>query len=177
MTAPGPAGPPMSYPVAPDAHGVPAGPGVRPPFAAPPTEGRTIRLWLGLGVAALAVLLCCGGGSVAVVGFGIAATEAINEQAQVVVGDYFEALRDEEYDAAYALLCEQARARESPAAFERRVAGEPQVDSYQVGELTIGGVDLVVPVEVSYAGGAQRSLRAELAQDPQTAALRVCDIS
>ena len=57
MTAPGPAAPPPN-PLPPGTatpQGVPAppaGPGAAPPFAAPPTEGRGVRLWLGLGAGA-----------------------------------------------------------------------------------------------------------------------------
>nr|MDT0662423.1 hypothetical protein [Micromonospora sp. DSM 115978] len=186
MTVPGPAGPPAypgspspsadqppAYPVVPEP---PRGPGVRPPFPAPPTEGRTGRLWVGLGVAALGVLLCCGGGSAAVVGLAISGTEAISEQAQVVVGDYFEAVRDGEYGQAYSLLCDEVRGRESRAEFERRVAAEREISSYQVGE-AIFGVEVVVPVEVDYVDGGQDSLQAELVQDSQDATLKVCDVS
>ncbi|MDG4832673.1 hypothetical protein O7627_25675 [Solwaraspora sp. WMMD1047] len=164
---------PAAYPGPPEP---PRGPGVRPPFPAPPSEGRTARLWLGLGVAALAVLLCCGGGSVALVGFAISGSEAISEQAQVVVGDYFEAVREGQYGEAYSLLCDEAREQETRAEFERRISAEPEIDSYQVGEATFG-IELVVPVDVSYAGGGRDSLRAELAQDSQDASLKVCRVS
>ena len=181
MTAPGPAGPPASYP-GPDGpapqSGVPApppGPGAAPPFAAPPTEGRTMRMWIGLGVAALAVLLCCGGGTAAVIGLAVSGTEAINEQARAVVGDYLDAVIHDDFGKAYDLLCVDAQRRESPPEFERRVSAEPKIAAYQVGNVSVS--DLVVPVDITYAGGNQDNLRASLDQDTQTGGLKVCGIN
>lgn len=189
MTFPGPGGPPMPYPVTPGPEGAPAvypapygvpapppGPGVTPPFAAPPTEGRTMRMWIGLGVAGLAVLLCCGGGVAAVVGLTVAGTEAINEQARAVAGDYFEAVSNEEYDKAYDFLCDAAQRRESPREFEERVSEEPEIDSFLIGEVTVVS-DLIVPVGVTYAGGGRDDLQVRLAQDGRTGALEICGIT
>ncbi|WP_329111431.1 hypothetical protein OG792_26210 [Micromonospora sp. NBC_01699] len=156
--------------------GPPPGPGVTPPFAAPPTEGRTMRLWLGLGVAGLAVLLCCGGGVAAVVGLTVSGVEAINEQAQVVAGDYFEAVSNQEFDKAYDFLCDAAQRRESPREFEQRVAEEPEIDSFRIGEVTATN-DLIVPVGVTYTSGSRDNLRVRLTQDTRTGALEVCDIT
>ncbi|HEY0696242.1 MAG TPA: hypothetical protein VGD43_00350, partial [Micromonospora sp.] len=145
MTVPGPAGPPAPYPATPGSgvpdgaapHGVhppPVGPGVTPPFAAPPTEGRSLRMWVGLGIGALAVALCCGGGAVALVGLAVAGGQAVNEQSRAVVGDYFDALADEDYSRAYTLLCDADQQRETPGEFQRRVSAEPEVASYEIGE-------------------------------------------
>lgn len=184
MTSPGPAGSPP-YPVPPGpatgtapfaAAGVPApptGPGVAPPFPAPPTEGRTARVWIGLGVAGLAVALCCGGGATALVGLVVTGSEAVNEQAHVVVGDYLNAVKNHEYDKAYGLLCDAVQGRESPRQFAQRVAAGPQITSYHIGQLGLTG-DLTVPVEVTYEGGAQDTRRVALAQDTGTGRLEVC---
>jgi hypothetical protein len=184
MTIPGPAGPPMPYPVFPGAegpapHGVPApppGPGVTPPFAAPPTEGRTLRMWLGLGVAGLAVLLCCGGGVAAVVGLTVAGSQAVNEQARAVAGNYFDAITNKEYGQAYGLLCDDAQRRESAREFEQRVSAEPSIDSYRLGEVTLAS-EVIVPVGVTYSGGGQGDLQVTMAQDSRTGTLEVCGIS
>jgi hypothetical protein len=183
MTNPGPAGPPMPYPALPGPDGpapdgVPApprGPGVTPPFAAPPTEGRSFRLWLGLGVAGLAVLLFCGGGAAAVVGLVVADNQAVNEKARAVAGDYFGAVTNKEFGKAYDLLCNDAQKRESPREFERRISAEPEIDSYQVGEPALAS-PVTVPVGVTYSGGSQDDLRVTLAQDTRTGALEICGI-
>ncbi|MGI5214429.1 hypothetical protein [Plantactinospora sp. CA-290183] len=185
MTNPGPPGFPASYPgpvppgapvPPPGAGTVPPGPGAVPPFAAPPTEGRTVRMWLGLGVAALALLLCCGGGGAALVGLFVSGTEAVNEQAQAVVGDYFDALRREDFGEAYDQLCADAKRRESPREFEERVASEPEIASFQVGDVSVT-TELAVPVDVTYTGGGQDNLRAVLDQDGSTGAFKVCAVS
>lgn len=174
MTVPAPGAPPSAV-AAPEVPAPPAGPGVTPPFPAPPVEGRTFRMWLGLGVAALAVVICCGGGVIALAGLMVAGTEAVNEQARAVVGEYFEAVRDRQYGRAYQLLCDDARRRESPAEFEDRVAAELDITAYRVGDVALTD-EIAVPVEVTYAGGRRDSLRASLAQDPDTAEFKVCDV-
>ncbi|MFB9235949.1 hypothetical protein ACFFWC_10390 [Plantactinospora siamensis] len=155
--------------------GPPPGQGATPPFAAPPTEGRTTRLWLGLGAGALAAVLCCGGGGAALVGLVVSGTQALNEQARVVVSDYLQAVRDKEFDKAYGLLCEADQQRESPGEFSQRLAMEPDIASYQVGKAS-NPPQVVVPVTVTYATGDQRSERVELAQDSDTGRFEVCGI-
>jgi hypothetical protein len=153
----------------------PPGPGVTPPFAAPPTEGRTARLWLGLGAAALAVVLFCGGGTAALIGFSVASTQAVREQARTVVSDYLEAVRRDDYGKAYDLLCEQVRRQESRQAFEQRVGAEPKISSYRIGQ-PAGSNQVNVPVDVTYAGDRQRQLRFLLVAQA-AAGLRICGIS
>ncbi|MEV4545459.1 hypothetical protein [Micromonospora echinaurantiaca] len=191
MTAPGPAAP-SPYPQLPGHEGAqppavpgppaepgtptpPQGPGVAPPFAAPPTEGRRTRLWLGLGAGALAVLICCGGGGAAVVGLAVSGVQAIEEQGRTVSGDYYQALVERKFGAAYDQLCDDAQRRESRREFERRVAAEPQVAAYRVGE--VDTTDLTVPVDVTFSGGRQERQQVILGQDRQTGGLEVCGVN
>jgi len=191
MTAPGPAAPPppsvppgvppvpgSPTPAPPPEPGVPApppGPGVAPPFAAPPTEGRRARLWLGLGVGALAVLLCCGGGGAAVVGLAVSNAQAIQEQGRTVTNNYYRALVDRNWSKAYDQLCADARRRESRPEFEQRVATEPQITGYRVG--TVDAQTLTVPVDVTLAGGKREAQTVTLSPDQQTGAVEVCGVS
>lgn len=154
----------------------PQGPGAVPPFPAPPTEGRSSRLWLGLGLGALALLLCCGGGGAAVFGIGTVAARALNEQVDVVVGEYFDAVRQKRLDDAYAQLCEDAQQAESRAEFARRVGAEPAIMSYEVGDITLASVEPVVPVEVVRADGATETLQVDLRQDQSTGQFEVCGV-
>ncbi|ASW57905.1 hypothetical protein CIK06_21865 [Plantactinospora sp. KBS50] len=156
--------------------GPPPGPGATPPFAAPPTEGRSVRVWLGLGVGALAALVCCGGGGAALVGLVVSGTQALNEQARVVVNDYLQAVRDKEFDKAYGLLCDADQRRETPEEFSARLATEPDITTYHVGNAT-SPPDVTVPVTVTYATGDQRSEQVELAQDSSTGRFEVCGIA
>lgn len=192
MTAPGPAASspypsvpgqedsahPPAVPGPPAHPGVPtppAGPGVAPPFAAPPTEGRNTRLWLGLGAGALALLLCCGGGGAAVIGLAVTGVQAIDEQGRAVSTDYYQALVERKYGAAYDQLCDAAQRRESRREFERRVAAEPQVAAYRVGE--VDPSNLTVPVDVTFTGGRQERQQVVLGQDRQTGGLEVCGVN
>ncbi|WP_405103507.1 hypothetical protein [Micromonospora sp. NBC_01412] len=153
----------------------PAGPGVAPPFVAPPTEGRRARLWLGLGAGALAVLLCCGGGGAAVVGLAVSNVQAVREQGRAVTDDYYQGLVERKYGRSYDTLCDDAQRRESRAEFERRVAAEPQIDSYRVGE--VDPTTLTVPVSVTFSGGNRGDQEVTLAADGQTGAMEVCGVS
>ncbi|SCL42085.1 hypothetical protein GA0074692_6648 [Micromonospora pallida] len=153
----------------------PAGPGVAPPFAAPPTEGRSTRMWLGLGAGGLALLLCCGGGAAAVIGLAVAGTQALDEQGRAVTGDYYGALVDDRYTEAYDLLCRDLRERESRTEFERRVTAEPTIASYRVGDVNLN--DLTVPVDVTLDGGGQEAQLVILAQNSSTGRLEVCGVS
>ncbi|MFI6228954.1 hypothetical protein ACIBCR_16755 [Micromonospora echinospora] len=182
MTAPGPAAP-SPYPVlpgpdGPEGQGVPAppaGPGVAPPFAAPPTEGRSVRMWLGLGAGGLAVLLCCGGGAATLVGLAVSGTEALDEQGRAVTGDYYRALVDDRYAEAYDLLCRDLKQRESRPEFERRVTAEPAITSYRVGSLDLN--DLTVPVDVTLDGGGRETQQVTLVQSTTTGQFEVCGVS
>ncbi len=191
MTASGPAAP-SPYPSVPDQHGgaatpatpgppagpevpnPPAGPGVAPPFAAPPIEGRGTRLWLGLGAGALALALCCGGGGAAVIGLLVTGVRAIDEQGRAVSIDYYQSLVERKYGAAYDQLCEQAQRQESRREFERRVADEPQVVSFRVGEVNPN--TLTVPVDVTFTGGERDRQQVNLEQNQQTGELEVCGV-
>ncbi|MGS2617628.1 Rv0361 family membrane protein [Micromonospora sp. LZ34] len=164
--------------VPPAEHGAPVpppGPGVAPPFAAPPTEGRRTRLWLGLGAGALAVLICCGGGGAAVVGLAVSGVQAVEEQGRTVSTDYYQALVERKYGQAYDQLCDDAQRRESRREFERRVAAEPQVAAYRVGE--VDPSNLTVPVDVTFTGGRQERQQVVLGQDRQTGGLEVCGVN
>ncbi|RKN42824.1 hypothetical protein D7223_21895 [Micromonospora endolithica] len=153
----------------------PVGPGVAPPFAAPPTEGRNTRLWLGLGAGALAALICCGGGGAAVVGLAVTGVQAVEEQGRAASADYYEALVQRRYGAAYDQLCESAQRRESRRDFERRVGDEPQVAQFTVGQ--VDTTTLTVPVDVTFAGGGRERQQVTLEQDRQTGGMEVCGIN
>lgn len=153
----------------------PPGPGVTPPFVAPPSEGRNARMWLSLGIAGLAAVLCCGAGGTALVGLVITQAESLNEQADTIVGDYFDALAQQRYPDAYKLLCNDLQRGESEAEFAARVSREPRVTSYQVGDVNL--TDLTVPADVTYATGGRDRLEITLAQDGSTGQFEVCGIS
>jgi hypothetical protein len=156
----------------------PAGPGVQPPFAAPPSEGRTARVWLGLGVAGLAAVLCCGGGIAALVGLVVTGTAAINERAHTAVADYLQAVGAERYDQAYRMLCDELRDSESLSEFRAQVAGAPRVSEYELHQTRIrNDGDIVVPADVTYNNGVQDSVTYRVTQDSGSGDIRFCGTS
>lgn len=155
----------------------PPGPGVRPPFAAAPVEGRTARLWLGLGVGAILVALFCGGGLAALTGMVLTGMGALNEQAHRAVGDYLDAEAEQQWQDAYEQRCDRDQRAESLTEFTRRVSAQPRIESYELGsvEITPSG-QLRLPAELTYVNGADDRIVVPLQQHPQTGMLQVCGL-
>ncbi len=152
----------------------PQGPGVYPPFPAPPVEGKGKRIGLGLGIGAGVLVLVCGGGVAAMIGVGVSASKALQERADAAVTQYLDALHDEKYDKAYQLLCDEAQQDESAGEFRSRVSALEPIESYTLGTFNV--VTLSVPVEATYANGDTGELQAYLGQDRDTGDFEVCDL-
>ncbi|BFU46357.1 hypothetical protein [Krasilnikovia sp. MM14-A1004] len=175
---PPPAGPPppigVEIPAAPPEP--PPGPGVYPPFPAPPVEGRGRRIGLGLGIGAAVVVLVCGGAFAAAVGLGAVMTRAINEQAHVVIGKYFDAVEQGKYADAYDMQCDSEKQRQSKAEFTAAQSETDKISSYDVGDVDLTAVQLTVPVDVTYTDGSTNRLEVYLDQSPDTGAFQVCGV-
>jgi hypothetical protein len=174
-TAPYPEGPDFSAGPAP-VPDPPQGPGVFPPFPAPPVEGKGLRIGLGLGIGAAVVLLVCGGGVAAVIGLVTTMSSALNEQAHVVIGDYFDALEANKYDDAYDMLCQTEKDRQTQAEFVSSEEAAAPIKSHQVGDLDLAAVDLTVPVQVTYTDGQAGTVQVYLAQSSDTGEFQVCGV-
>lgn len=180
MTTPGGYGPvqpglPPSGPAQPPLPGsIPPGPGVRPPFAAPPAEVDRKRMWIGIGVGVLALLLCCVGG---VAGFGalsVAGSNQIRQQARDTTIGYLNALRDREWGTAYSLTCSARRNVQSLEEFATEQAGQPRVTSYTLGETEITSSAAIQPATIRYADASTRTVRFRLVRDGSASDLKVC---
>jgi hypothetical protein len=154
----------------------PPGPGVVPPFPAPPTEGRGLRIGLGLGIGGAALLLICGGGVAAAAGLFSVMHSALNEQAHVVVGRFFAAVKAQKYNEAYRSQCQEVKDRETQAQFTQRITATGPIASYAVGDVDLTSVELAVPVKVTYTGGGTADLHVNLGQDRETGEFQVCGI-
>ena len=159
---------------APHVPGPPQGPGVQPPFPAPPVEGKGRRIGWGLGIGAGVALLICGGGLAALIGLGTSVTGALNEQAHAAVDSYLTALRGGRYDQAYGQLCERAQEQESASEFRSRVESEQRIQTWQLGDFD--QLDLTVPVQATYENGQARRLEASLDQNTSTGRFEVCEL-
>jgi len=166
VPAPAPAGPGVQPP--------PPGPGVQPPFPAPPVEGKGKRIGWSLGIGAGVLLLICGGGAAAVFGLATSAQSALQEQTHKVVTEYMDALVDQRYDKAYAMLCREAKQDESPAEYRVRVSGMEPIVSYRLEKLDL--INFTVPVDATYDTGDTGQLLAYLGQNQDTGAFEVCDL-
>ncbi len=162
-------------PAAPGPPAVPDGPGVRPPFAAAPVEGRTARIWLGLGIAGGLLVLCCGAGIAAVAGLAVTGVEALNEQARTATDDYLSARVERDWEQAYQQRCEQDQRQESLREYTRRVSDLPPIESYQLDEIEMAPRGQVqVPATLTYADGDSERVLVPLVQDSETGQFEVC---
>jgi hypothetical protein len=159
---------------APHVPAPPQGPGVQPPFPAPPVEGRGRRIGLGLAIGAGVLVLICGGGVAALFGVLASGQGALQERADVAISTYLDAVHDKKYEQAYELLCERAQRDETAGEFRERVAAEEIFASYKIGKLDV--VTMSVPVNGTYADGDVVQARAYLGQDPDTGDFEVCEL-
>lgn len=151
---------------------IPQGPGAAAPFPAPPAEGGGARLGWGLGIAGAILVLCCGGGLTAIIGLVVTQVAAANEQSRAVVGHYLSALRDDKYDEAYDLLCDEEQASLSQDRFETRERSRKKISSYQIGEFDV--YDDSVPVREVYRDGTTDDVKYFLKPDSGDAKLEIC---
>jgi len=151
----------------------PPGPGVQPPFVAPPIDGVRQRRWLGLGLAAGVVVVLCVGAVVGIGALGIFGQQMVAERSQAAVSDYLTQLQRREFDKAWNLLCPAEKRRVNTTSFERLWQARPQISTFTVGEATIGNT-VVVPAQVDNADGSSAALRFPMEQDSSTGDFQVC---
>jgi hypothetical protein len=136
----------VTVPVAP-------GPGVIPPFAAPPNEGHGRRLGIGIAIGVTLFVLCCGGG---IAGFGglVLATEHERlGQARTVVTNYMNDWRRQDYAAAYQLLCSDQKDQQTVGEFASNLSTNVVVE-FTVSDPTVDGNIIEVPVDVTFDDGS-----------------------
>jgi hypothetical protein len=150
----------------------PPGPGVQPPFVAPPTDGTRQRRWLALGLAGAAVLICCVGGLFGVGGLVVFGTQMVVDEARTAVHDYLTAIRDDNFDAAYDLLCDARREQVTKPQFVDSVSTWDYI-SFEVGQPQIDSA-VTVPATLRFADHTSEDVRFYLNQDRKTGDFKVC---
>lgn len=132
----------------------PRGPGVLAPFPAPPRE-RNPRLWVGIAVLAVVVVLCCGGGIASVIGL----VYYDSSQVPKAVDTFLTAVQDKQYQQAYQLQCSAVRQQQSEQQFQSQFA-DRQLTSHRLGTVQSGGSgsggsqSYLVPADLTYSDGS-----------------------
>lgn len=136
----------MTAPIAP-------GPGVIPPFAAPPREGHGRRLGIGITIGAVVFVLCCGGGVLGFGGLVVATTDSRLNQAQKVVTSYMNDWRKQDYSAAYQLLCSDQQDQVTVSEFASNLDSNVVVE-FTVAKPAVRNSVIDVPVGVTFDDGS-----------------------
>lgn len=150
----------------------PPGPGVRPPFVAPPTDGNRKRLWTGLVTAGIIAVVLCGGG---VAGFAALVTSTVDARrtaATKAVTEFLTDLQQVNYARAYEAQCDEIKQRMSFRSFTDTF-DNAQIISFRLGEPEIDTDSTIVPVQLTFTDGTQDHERFVVVQDAD-AAYRVC---
>ena len=150
----------------------PRGPGARPPFVAAPAEGANARLWWAIGTAALALLLCGGGGLAVFIGMIVTGVRAVQDQTHQAVTRYVQALERGQFNDAYNLACAEVRQRYDINQFRNLEHDAISSTGFSVGDLDIN--TLTVPVHLEYATGRTQEVVYQLSQDNKTGRFEVC---
>lgn len=150
--------PPTPPPTGPPEPTPPQGPGVVAPFPAPPRE-RNPRIWIGLGAAALVLILCVGG---AIVGFVAFSVHEVNA-AGSAVDRFLTAIQNQQYSQAYRMQCEAAQQSQSRSEFTSQFKGGHRLVSHNLSQpeaVNVGGTSAyAVPADLSFADGTSDSER------------------
>lgn len=154
------------------APGAPPGPGVAPPFAAPPTDRNTKGLWVGLGVGGLVLLLCCVGGIAGLVVLTAGGNRIVESEARAVVSQFLGSLVREDYLEAYDVVCSDYTEENSIEAFEQR-ASSPTIERFTIDAVDVTDAgDIVATASLGLSGGVTQTRDYPLVQDMD--GLKVC---
>jgi len=165
-------GPPLAAPPVSLLPAPPPGPGVRPPFIAPPTDGNRKRLWTGLITAGVIAVVLCGGG---VAGFAALVTSTVDARrtaATKAVTEFLTDLQHDNFAGAYQAQCDELKERLSFRAFTDTFSNA-QIISFRLEEPQIDTDETIVPVQLTFTDGTQDLERIVVVQDPD-ATYRVC---
>jgi hypothetical protein len=155
--------------------GVPApppGPGVAPPFAAPPSDKSRRGLWIGLGVGGLVLLLFCAVGLFGIGVLVVGATDQAKREATQVVTSYLNALQAGRYDRAHAYYCDRLAREVTRVELAAEARREPFTDFRLDDPRIANGVEVAAHLTTS-GGEVTKTFYLETAgQELQICAIR-----
>ncbi len=152
----------------------PPGPGVQPPFVAPPTDGARQRRWVAIGLGIGAAVLLCVAGVAGLGGLAVLGAQMLREQARATVTDYLTGLRDGDWDKAYGELCDELQQVISPERFAADQASFPRVESFEVGDSDFAREPITVAATVTRVDSRAEDVEYIIWQDPTTGGFEVC---
>ena len=145
---------------------VPPGPGVQPPFAAPPIRKEAGTLAVAFIVGGLVLLLCMAGGGIGLGAAVYTATVKTEEQVMAAATEYLEALVDKRYGDAYRMTCDTFREKVSQQEYVTEKRGVP-LDGYKLRSITpTRDGRLMVQAEVRSGNGISRTVGLVMAWEP-----------
>jgi hypothetical protein len=161
---PAPSADPADQPYPLDVLNVPRGPGVQPPFVAPPTDGSRKRRWVGLGIGGAALVICLVGGVIGLGALVVSSEAARKDAATAVLNKYLTAWEHGDFEGAYNLVCERIRDETPLTQFSDGLRDEP-LESYTLSPVEVAGADVYVPALLRFTSGGTRSERYSVVLD------------
>jgi hypothetical protein len=150
----------------------PPGPGVAPPFAAPPLDRSRRGLWIGLIVGGIGFVLCCVGG---LFGFGlltVAGNDQIQLQVKQTVEQFVDAVHDGNYPLAHEQLCESKAVQVSQSGLQSEFGQETLIRA-AIGQPRVSARQATVDVELQYANSSPRTYAFTLV--PEGTEWKICN--
>ncbi|WP_018349250.1 hypothetical protein [Longispora albida] len=110
----------------------PPGPGVQPPFVAPPSQRDKRRTWFAVVGGVLAVFLCVGGAIGTCAGLAIWMSVEQNTEARAATDRYMGPLQRGEYSKAYLEMCSDLRELQTAEEFAAEHDRRPRIQGYEI---------------------------------------------
>jgi hypothetical protein len=136
----------------------PRGPGVVPPFAAPPNDGIRKRMWIGLGLGAAVLVICLIGGVAGLGALVVSSSAARRDAATKVVTEYLTAWQQRRYMRAYDLTCDEVRNKISLGNFADELDRQG-LTAFELEPAVLTADDTYVPATLHVVGGVIRTER------------------
>jgi hypothetical protein len=159
-------------------HGVvpppPPGPGVQPPFVAPPTDGVRRRRWVAIGITGVVVVLVCAGAVVGLGALGIFGEQMVADKSKAAVQTYLDQIKGRGYSGAYDLLCADERNRVDEGELSDDWDARGPIGTFTVGDPNLNEAEVIVPVEMEFTDGHSMALRFPVEQNGSTGKFQVC---
>jgi hypothetical protein len=133
---------------------------------APPPKSR--KGWvIGLSIAVVVLVLCCG--CLGLGGFAVyRAIGSEKDRARDNTAEYLDALKDQQYEDAYTMICKRDRDHQTKEQFVTEQTAKPKLVDYDIRGTSISredGVEYQVRTHLKFQGGSSQNKQFDVVSD------------